>query len=574
MHNRLSCCFDNAMRAAHRLSRGSSVSYRSEHEKQNVNGVGETDESRRSAIRSIGKLMAAATLPFAVGGNARAQPTNQAPSRQAQPVPAAEKSAAELPVSELMARFSTYIGQAKERPLPPDVMEKTKWALLDTLAAMVSGSQLPAGRAAICFARECGGKPISTVIGDQSAADPVTAALANGTMGHADETDDVLIGPWHPGCNVVPAALALGEKFGITGAHFLRAVALGYDIGSRVMQATGVKMNFRSPTNSMGGTWGAAAAAICAASLTEEQTRWALAYTAQQCSGIDDFRRDPQHIEKAFMNGGMGARSGVTSALLVLAGFNGVNDIMSGDVSFFSAYQDTANPRLLDYKLGEDFYITRAVFKHWPTGQPIAAPLDALHALLQRHPIDSRQIREIVVSYWSPGTITDNSGPPDVNVQHAIALMLADGRLTFKSIHDYARFKDPEIIRLRSLIKILRRAAGDVQQRAVIGATGDLRNADASTEPAIQILLSDGTRLVQDTVSPGPGTPDAPYTRAWMVGKAHSLMAPVLGRSQTKQLIETILGLDEQQNIRVLGPLLRANADDPPRLSEWPMEQT
>ncbi|WP_175817916.1 MmgE/PrpD family protein [Burkholderia diffusa] len=151
--------------------------------------------------------------------------------------------------------------------------------------------------------------------------------------------------------------------------------------------------------------------------------------------------------------------------------------------------------------------------------------------------------------------------------------MLADGRLTFESIHDYAGFRDSKIIRLRSLINIVRRAAGDVQQRSVIDATGDSRNAYISTEPAIQVLSSDGTRLVQNTISPGPGTPDTPYTRAWMVEKAHSLMAPVFGHSQTKQLIETVLRLDEQKNIRVLVPLLRANASEPPRLSEWPIEQ-
>ncbi|WP_196480960.1 MmgE/PrpD family protein [Burkholderia territorii] len=547
--------------------------YRSASENQDTADSTGLVQSRRSAIKGIGTIAVAAALPLAAGGKVYAQSIDRPPPRPALQAPAGDKSAAELPVSELTTRFSTYISLAKVRPLPADVVEKTKWALLDTFGAIVSGSQLPAGRAAIRFARENGGKQISTVIGDLTACDPVTAALANGTMGHADETDDVLIGPWHPGCNVVPAALALGEKFGIAGTHFLRAVALGYDIGSRVMQAAGVTMNFRSPTSSMGGTWGAAAAAICAANLTEEQTRWALAYTAQQCSGIDDFRRDPQHIEKAFMNGGMGARSGVTSALLVLAGFNGVNDIMSGDVSFFSAYRETANAALLDDKLGEDYYITRAVFKHWPTGQPISAPLDALQALLKRHRIDATQIREIVVSYWSPGAITDNSGPPDVNVQHAIALMLADGRLTFKSIHDYVRFKDPEVIRLRSLIRIVRRTAGDVQQRSVIGATGDSHASGTSTDPAIQIVLVDGTRLVQDTISPGPGTPDTPYTREWMVEKARSLMAPVLGKVNTDKLIETILHLDEQQDIRVLGPLLRAEDDQPPRLSEWPMEQ-
>jgi 2-methylcitrate dehydratase PrpD len=338
------------------------------------------------------------------------------------------------------------------------------------------------------------------------------------------------------------------------------------------MQATGVQMNFRSPTNSMGGIWGAAAAAICVAGLDVEQTRCALAYTAQQCSGIDDFRRDPQHIEKAFMNGGMGARNGVAAALLVKAGFSGVNDIVAGDVNFFSAYKETARPELLTDKLGEDFYITRAVFKHWPVGQPIAAPLDALQALLKRHPIDSREIREIVVSYWSPGNITDNSGPPDVSVQHAVALMLADKRLTFRTVHDYARLKDPEVMRLRSLIKIVRQAKGDAQQQSVIGATAQLQSAASSAPmPAIQITLADGTRLTQDGVSPGPGTPGNPYSRTWMVAKARSLMAPVLGNDPADRLIGLILDMEKMPNVTVLGPLLRANADESSRLSDWPM---
>ncbi|MBB5498610.1 MmgE/PrpD family protein [Paraburkholderia sp. MM5384-R2] len=522
--------------------------------------------SRRQAVKDIGKIMAAAAIPLAVGTDSIAQIVGQTTSAAVPSSPVSETSAAELPVSEVMTRFSAYISQARVHPLPPDVAEKAKWALLDGFAAMVSGAQLPGGRAAIRFARENGGKPTSTVIGSQAACDPVTAALANGTIGHSDETDDVLVGPWHPGCNVIPAALALGEKFGISGTHFLRAIALGYDVGSRVMKATGVKMDFRAPTNSMGGTWGAAAAAICAAGLNEEQTRWALAYTAQQCSGIDDFRRDPRHIEKGFMNGGMGARSGVTSALLVLSGFDGVNDIMSGDVSFFTAYRETANPLLLVDKLGEDYYLTRAIYKHWPTGLPISAPLDALRELLRRGQIDSKHIREIVVSYWSPGSITDNSGPPDVNMQHAVALMLADGRLTFKSIHDYTRLKDPEVMRLRSIIRIASRA-GDVE--SIIGSSGKQH----STAPAIQITMDDGTQLVQAAATPGPGTPDMPYTRQWMVGKARSLIMPVFGRPQTDKLIETILELESQRDIRVLGPLLTANADLPPKLSDWPMEQ-
>ncbi|WP_446916816.1 MmgE/PrpD family protein, partial [Klebsiella pneumoniae] len=66
------------------------------------------------------------------------------------------------------------------------------------------------------------------------------AALANGMMGHADETDDShLGGRFHPGCGIVPAALAVAEREGRSGTDFLRAVALGYDIGARVTMALG-----------------------------------------------------------------------------------------------------------------------------------------------------------------------------------------------------------------------------------------------------------------------------------------------------------------------------------------------
>jgi 2-methylcitrate dehydratase PrpD len=133
-------------------------------------------------------------------------------------------------------------------------------------------------------------------------------------MAHADETDDSHnASRSHPGCAVVPAALAAGEEFGIDGARFLRAVTLGYDIGTRVVLAMGgAEFSYESSfaTHSIAGTFGAAAAAACAAGLDARQMRWALDYTAQQSSGIVAWRRDTDHIEKAFVFGGMPARSG------------------------------------------------------------------------------------------------------------------------------------------------------------------------------------------------------------------------------------------------------------------------
>src|ERR1700734_3080608 len=94
-------------------------------------------------------------------------------------------------LNPIMSRLSTYMGEAERRPLPDDVMEKIKEHTLDTVAAMISGSQLPVGRRATQFASEYGGEKIATVVGSNVISGPIEAALVNGLLAHADETNDV-----------------------------------------------------------------------------------------------------------------------------------------------------------------------------------------------------------------------------------------------------------------------------------------------------------------------------------------------------------------------------------------------
>src|SRR5215475_9858976 len=243
----------------------------------------------------------------------------------------------------VMTMLSTYMSEARNRVLPEAVLEKAKHHILDTFAAIISGAELPPGRSAIQFARAYGGEKVSTVTASNVVCSPIEAALANGVIAHADETDDSWPSGWHPGCNVVPSALAVGEQFGITGMHFVRAVALGYDVGARMLTALrpGVFDTHKS-THSIGGIFGAGAAAGCAASLNPQQMRWLIDCTAQQSSGIAAWTRDTDHIEKGFAFGGMPARSGVTSALLVQAGWSGIDDIFSGENNFIIANDHAA----------------------------------------------------------------------------------------------------------------------------------------------------------------------------------------------------------------------------------------
>src|SRR5262249_35572169 len=161
---------------------------------------------------------------------------------------------------------------AAARPLPADVLEKTKHHVLDTFAAMVSGAALPPGRVALAFARARAGEKTATAAASDLLCGPIEAAIANGMLAHSDETDDAP-GPRaaahsSPGWSGGPAAAAGGEVFGVSGMHLTRAVALGYDIGTRVTYPLGglpFQIETHHSPHSIASDFGAAAAAASTA---------------------------------------------------------------------------------------------------------------------------------------------------------------------------------------------------------------------------------------------------------------------------------------------------------------------
>jgi 2-methylcitrate dehydratase PrpD len=255
------------------------------------------------------------------------------------------------PPSAIMTTLSTYMSEAANRSLPPEAIEKTKYAIIDALAAMISGSQLPPGKFALKFAAMYKGSNVATVAGSTILCGPIEAALVNGLLAHSDETDDShAFSLSHPGASVVPATLATGEQFGIDGTRFLRAVALGYDVGPRVTMMLGrvpYMVETHRSTHSIAGLFGSAAAAGCAAGLNAQQMRYLLSFAAQQTSGLASWQRDLDHIEKGFDFAGMPARDGVTAALLVQAGATGVDDIFAGADNFFLVFKPMSKPEVL-----------------------------------------------------------------------------------------------------------------------------------------------------------------------------------------------------------------------------------
>jgi 2-methylcitrate dehydratase PrpD len=448
-------------------------------------------------------------------------------------------------ISPVMEKLSAYMAEARNRALPDNVVQETKHHILDTIAAMVSGSELAPGRMAIEFARAYGGEKIATVVASQVVCGPIEAAIANGMLAHSDETDDdFTTGGAHPGCAVVPAALASAEKFGVSGTHFLRAVALGYDIAMRAVKTVGPGMK---ETHPLVGTMGATAAAGCAAGLSAQQMRWLLDYAAQQAgAGIGSWRRDTEHIEKAFVFGAMGARNGVNAALVVHSGWTGVNDILSGPNNFVESYNPKADPAGMIEQLGERYGVVQTTLKKWTTGGPIQAPLDALDNLRKRQPFQADQVKQVVVRAATSAAYTvNNRDMPDICLQHLIAVMLIDKTVSFRAAHDKGRMQDPAVLRERAKVQLV--------------PDEELEKLIPVRVAIVEVTLTDGTRL-SERAEHVRGTPENPMTRDEVVAKARELMTPVLGAAACSNLIERVLALDGVKDVRELRLLLQSDS--------------
>jgi 2-methylcitrate dehydratase PrpD len=141
-------------------------------------------------------------------------------------------------VSTPTRQLSEYVANALKKPLPREVEARAKLHLIDTFAAMISGSRLVPGAQAQRYVSKITAKKEAGVMGTRILTSANYAALANGMCGHADETDDTHPPTRsHPGTCMVPAALAISEREQLSGKLMLRAMVLGYDVCARTLLA-------------------------------------------------------------------------------------------------------------------------------------------------------------------------------------------------------------------------------------------------------------------------------------------------------------------------------------------------
>jgi 2-methylcitrate dehydratase PrpD len=173
----------------------------------------------------------------------------------------------------------------------------------------------------------------------------------------------------------------------------------------------------------------------------------------------------------------------------------------------------------------------------------VQAPLDALSNLMQQHRFNGDAVQKLVVRVGArEASVVDARELPDISMQHLLAVMLADGTVTFKSTHDASRMRDPVVLRQRAKISLV----GDVELEKLLPRRVGI----------VDVTLSDG-RTLSERVDTVRGTTGNPMTREEIIAKARDLMVPILGAAKFDQLTARIFALESVRNIVELRPLLQ-----------------
>ena len=292
------------------------------------------DHVRRWLLNAGG----AAIVSSAMGAQAQAQGA-AVPAAKAAADP--DEPAADGPPSPVTVALTEYVAGALDRDMPPEVVAKTKLHMLDTIAAMVSGSRLKAG---LNGGKICG-QPRRQAAGDRDRHQhrhllgQCRARQRHGGPRRRDRR--------FPSRRALPPRLrhrAGGARDGGSSPDAAATIccarsrsATTSERGSIFSLGFGKLYTERHSTHTLATTFGAAAAAAAMLRLDPRGVRHAFSFAAQQASGVPYWERDREHVEKAFDFGGMGARNGVTAATMIATGFTGVDDFISGNANMFTA---------------------------------------------------------------------------------------------------------------------------------------------------------------------------------------------------------------------------------------------
>jgi 2-methylcitrate dehydratase PrpD len=442
-------------------------------------------------------------------------------------------------------QLAHVIAETTYEHLPVAAVEQGKRALLDTIGVALAGNREAAGQIITAWVQEQGGQGVATVLGTPISTSPGLAALANGTLGHALDFDDVTFHMrGHPSVPIAPVVLALGEMLGASGADILTAFILGVEVEAKLGKAMTAAFPSRGwhPTATIG-PLGAAAAASKLLGLDGPQTQMALGIAASKASGL---RKNFGTMTKP-LHAGEAARSGIEAAQWAQRGFTADPHILEDRFGFFNTF------------VGEGAFDLEAVVSHFGHPYDIVSPgigvkpypacrqahraIDGMLDLVYTHGFTADDVEEIVCEaserlqsflvHHRPQTGLEGK----FSMEYCLAAAVLHGEMGLAQFSD-ASVQDPRAQALLQRVRLEHPDAGKLDWNVTL-------------PDMVKVTLRSG-RQVQQRVDIPKGDPELPLTWDELVAKFRDCGAVVLPTPQTEAAVQRLATLETLETLQPL----------------------
>ncbi|HEY0331212.1 MAG TPA: MmgE/PrpD family protein [Rhodopseudomonas sp.] len=452
------------------------------------------------------------------------------------------------------ATLASYVARLDFTAVPDEVRARAKSLTLDFLGSAIRARRDAESTPSLLKtlqALSLDGEGPATVFGCDRGWTPAVAALLNGALGHSLDFDDTHAdSSLHPSAPVVPAAFAVGELVGASGAEVLTAIVAGYEVccrlGSALDPASHYARGFH-PT-ATAGSFGAAAAAAKLFKLSQDEIVAAFGVAGSQAAGSLQF----------LVNGGWNKRyqvgaasmNGVIAATLARNGFLGATQSIEGKHGLLAGYSDDAHPEKAVAGLGAVYETMKIGVKPYPSCRYTHAAIDALIAMRRAHNLTPDQISRVSIGLHRNGiTLTADAAtkrhPRSIvagqfSMYFTGALALAQGRFGWD---DYARLGDPSIEALADKF--------DVVQDARL---------EGKTHPfGAHVAISTGDGVQERLIADPSGEPGAFPSAEAMQQKFLQLARPVLNGG-AERFADAMLSLERFARVAEVAMLGRCSS--------------
>jgi 2-methylcitrate dehydratase PrpD len=448
---------------------------------------------------------------------------------------------ADIAAQGLTRRLSDQARAHAYKNISAEGRELARQCVLDYLACAIAGAAEPLTEIMVAEMVEQGGRAEAQIVGHKDRLPALSAALVNGSAGHALDYDDVnLAMPGHPSVAILPALLALAEATGATGADVLAAFVAGYELQCRVGKtiSPGHYDGLGFHATATIGSFGAAAACSHLMGLDAAQSAMALGIAGTQAAGLKSMfgtMCKPLHAGKA-------AYHGLLAAKLAKRGFDSRGDVLECPQGFARTHSPDFHPERAFEAPPGGLYLRNNLFKYHAACYLTHGPIEAARVLRLNHNLTPDRVGAIHLKINGAADRVCNIQAPTNGLEAKFSLRLTTamalagvetGRL---DSYTEANAADPTLVGLRDKVSI------------------DFQTGWPHTMAEMEIETTDGARVSAKYDAGIPAADVAEQGRR-LVQKFHALVDPILGAGRARQIVDHVQRLDTLPDLRGLGAL-------------------